>query len=1068
MFDKKDAFIPELVAAQVGEASPKLAALLAKIAECDADDMKKEGHLFKHMIFSGNPSPAYGAKIVASVLLAAGFELVFDASSDGTLRHKSEETLDALESEGDHTLTMLMSKPLYGKPMTTYFKKHTLELFNKRPENVHGDLVRFICIDGGFREGIDLFDIKYIHLLEPTLVKADERQAIGRGTRFCGQKGLKFHPEKGWPLHVFRYEIGIPGTMSPHLQGSKNFLDLQLKYTDVDLREVTFAAELEDVAANGAVDKILTKNVHNFKIGGSGGGTMSGGGDSAADTEQVYGSQDLYTTQATLSMNGLLPTDFARSAPSSAFDGYDASDNMSTYGCQNTLEGGNKTKSSSSSSYGLRGLYNLRGPKDRVPKHIMKHSSMQAFIGKYFMRFKYPTAKLENGCIGGGGVLDGLEGLDVDELRAIEGGAPQIIAKFTPTQDFVRHFFQPPSPYKGMLLYHSVGTGKTCTGIAAASSSFEKEGYTILWVTRHTLKADIAKNLLGIVCSIPMQERIRAGKKATAADISKSWMKPISYKQFSNMLLKQNQIYYDIVARNGSEDPLRKTLIIIDEAHKLYAPDAPAAEKPNMKIMEEMLQNSYKKSGAESARLLLMTGTPYTKSPMEMIKLLNLLRPSAQHIPAEFEEFARKYLNAVGEFTPSGRTKFLDNTAGYISYLNRSADARNFAHPIIHDVEVPMSLTQVRDKAMKFNKYVAKMKELRASLKESRGLDKGALKECLEKAKAEFEDGKTAAAVAKTAAMNAKKDGMATCNNAPKAERAACKERVNATYARDAADAKTQATNAKARFESGKADCKDDVNNTGLFAKFSEELAGTKAEYDDLRTKKAELRNEARNLASEAKALKAELIQITKEKRAAFAELKKIKDANERKLRRKVLTDRFASIKTTIHRIASLRQRVANIKVRMELISEKIGTRFPDDMSQQSSLRSRCKLNVPNPNPKPEKAKAQAKPETKYEAPKFDESHSPPRWGFATAPQLRRVSSDSPYEGPSPKEFRDKFVAGLWKDGAHGAQKEYRKLTLQYHPDKHPGQNKKYEKIFKVLSSTWSEFKIQQNIAGGA
>jgi hypothetical protein len=50
---------------------------------------------------------------------------------------------------------------------------------------------------------------------------------------------------------------------------------------------------------------------------------------------------------------------------------------------------------------------------------------------------------------------------------------------------------------KGILLYHSVGTGKTCTAIAAATRNFEPADYTILWVTRTTLKNNIGK-----ICSI--------------------------------------------------------------------------------------------------------------------------------------------------------------------------------------------------------------------------------------------------------------------------------------------------------------------------------------------------------------------------------------------------------------------------------------------------------------------------------------------------------------------------------------------------------------------------------------
>ena len=74
---------------------------------------------------------------------------------------------------------------------------------------------------------------------------------------------------------------------------------------------------------------------------------------------------------------------------------------------------------------------------------------------------------------------------------------------------------------------------------------------------------------------------------------------------------------------NGKNDPLRKTLVIIDEAHKLYSPDTIPAERPNLEIMNKKIKSSYKLSGKESVKLLLMTATPYTNNPMDLIKLIS-------------------------------------------------------------------------------------------------------------------------------------------------------------------------------------------------------------------------------------------------------------------------------------------------------------------------------------------------------------------------------------------------------------------------------------------------------------
>eukprot|EP00960_Hanusia_phi_P019877 586662-Hanusia_phi.AAC.1 len=226
---------------------------------------------------------------------------------------------------------------------------------------------------------------------------------------------------------------------------------------------------------------------------------------------------------------------------------------------------------------------------------IMGYKAMKDYIERYYKRFKYDKVEFKNQCGGNATAIN-----------------------FNPTQDFVRHFFTPESEYKGLLLYHSVGTGKTCSAIAVASTAFEKEDYTILWVCNVAIQEKMKyENLV-------VPSRMAAAKK----HLSENWMDPISYKQFSNMLLKKNKIYDEMVKRNGEADPLKKTLLIIDEAHKIYGSNTPANEKPNREILEQVIDNSYRISGKDSVKILAMTGTPYTQDAMEMIQ--NIYQKMAQ------------------------------------------------------------------------------------------------------------------------------------------------------------------------------------------------------------------------------------------------------------------------------------------------------------------------------------------------------------------------------------------------------------------------------------------------------
>jgi hypothetical protein len=185
---------------------------------------------------------------------------------------------------------------------------------------------------------------------------------------------------------------------------------------------------------------------------------------------------------------------------------------------------------------------------------------------------------------------------------------------------------------------------------------------------------------------------VPADQKSRMKLLSKAWsIRPMSYKQFSNMVSGKNSIYKDLVKRNGAVDPLCKTLVIIDEAHKLYGDGGLSPlEKPDMTAFYDSVMRSYEVSGTDSVRLLIMTATPITTSPMEFVKLLNLCRERQDRIEDAFETFAPLYLDEAGMFSPQGRDRFLNEMAGYVSYLNREKDARTFAQPIIKHVITPI------------------------------------------------------------------------------------------------------------------------------------------------------------------------------------------------------------------------------------------------------------------------------------------------------------------------------------------------------------------------------------------
>ena len=140
--------------------SPKLEKLLEKIKQLDEEDFSRDGMVYKHFIFSDVKQGGYGSKIISSALLTEGMNLVYD----NNLRLRSDSEL--LQTKGNN-FALLCSTGVYDKTITVQLKKSILGKYNERPSNINGDMIRVIVMDSGYKEGIDLFDVKYVHIFEP-------------------------------------------------------------------------------------------------------------------------------------------------------------------------------------------------------------------------------------------------------------------------------------------------------------------------------------------------------------------------------------------------------------------------------------------------------------------------------------------------------------------------------------------------------------------------------------------------------------------------------------------------------------------------------------------------------------------------------------------------------------------------------------------------------------------------------------------------------------------------------------------------------------------------------------
>jgi len=211
----------------------------------------------------------------------------------------------------------------------------------------------------------------------------------------------------------------------------------------------------------------------------------------------------------------------------------------------------------------------------------------------------------------------------------------------------------------------------------------------VLWVTQGKLRNVVYKNIFDQVCHAgvlnsekPLTGNRQQQKSAFRKLTKGNWYNPMTYKQFSNMLKQKNNDGKRLFKKNP-RDPLHKTLIIVDEAHNLFDPHFPSAQRADLDIIEKMVYNSYKKSGDNSVKILLLSATPLSNDIMSFVRMMNIFQTQkSKRVKPDLENFYHKYLNAdMSGLNSVGKKLFRADIGKYISHLDISKDQNIFDQP---------------------------------------------------------------------------------------------------------------------------------------------------------------------------------------------------------------------------------------------------------------------------------------------------------------------------------------------------------------------------------------------------
>ena len=292
-----------------------------------------------------------------------------------------------------------------------------------------------------------------------------------------------------------------------------------------------------------------------------------------------------------------------------------------------------------------------------------------------------------------------------------------------PHQLFVRNFMSVQTPYNSLLLYHGLGTGKTCSAIGISeemrrfiknigsnqkifiiASPNVQNNFKLQLFDERKLKLEegiwnlntcVGNELLKEINPVQIQNIPKSKVISQINRLIKVHYQFFGYGEFANYIKKQTMIdeelnYTPKEKKHMEIQKIKKIfnnhLIIIDEVHNISSVQT---NKDNKKT-SILLKNVCKY--AENLRLLLLSATPMYNNFREIIFITNLLNLVDNRAEIREEDVFDKEGNFIeekktedGRIIEGGKELLVRKLTGYISYV-RGENPFTFPYRIYPDI----------------------------------------------------------------------------------------------------------------------------------------------------------------------------------------------------------------------------------------------------------------------------------------------------------------------------------------------------------------------------------------------
>ncbi len=223
-----------------------------------------------------------------------------------------------------------------------------------------------------------------------------------------------------------------------------------------------------------------------------------------------------------------------------------------------------------------------------------------------------------------------------------------------PQQRFLSNYLSKLTDYNRILVYHSVGVGKTLSAVSIAENF--RGHYRIIVITKNKNLEDNFKRQLEFFIQ-KMSTNLEPDQIKKIINTKYSF---VSYRGISSKS-RETGIDFDIGVKN--------TLFILDEAHNAVGNDS-----------YDVLNNLFIKS--KNIKVVLMTATPVFDNIREIFEISNLLSEKEDQVVTGRDLVREKFIrneelvgdqgilkDSVSYITGKGKKKLLEMLKGKVSYL---------------------------------------------------------------------------------------------------------------------------------------------------------------------------------------------------------------------------------------------------------------------------------------------------------------------------------------------------------------------------------------------------------------